>query len=150
MTDPERLSYADPKGRHPAAVQARIDELLARIEDEDLISAWCWSPLTDTVSRLTDLGEDLRWVVAAYLSAVVVRGDAMYRNANTNAPLPGMAPETTRPTTDCPCGQEIETPRPQRRRGRDISIARCPSCHIDLVTYDGVPYERPTLIAAGF
>lgn len=145
-----RRELRDPQGRSVEERSAKIDELLARIENEKLVSDLYWPTMVETVGDLHDLGDDLSWVVIAYLSMVVVRGDAMFRNAVANMEIAGVFPGATRPPIPCRCGQQVETPTPQRRNGRDIVLVRCPTCGIDLATFDGELYERRTLITAAF
>ena len=147
MTDPTRPPVADPKGRTPDELQDRIHELLRRIEDTNAVSPWCWPQITDTLGYLAALGDDIAWIQAAYLSCVLVRGDAMFsRTANQ--------PELVQdggavPTIPCRCGERVPVETPRRVRQVDVMCVRCPACGIDLATFDGELYDRPTLIARG-
>ena len=132
--------------RTTAEEHARRDELLERIEAERLVSAWCWPRMIETVGHLTDLGDDLAWVVTAYLACVAVRGDRMFSRSAEQMEL---GPVTvTRRTLACRCGEAVETDQPITRGGRQVVTAVCDACGLVLVEFDGEPYTRPTLISA--
>lgn len=151
MPDPTRVDEhtGDPE-RTPEALGAKADRLLARIEDEELIPGWCWGPLSETMARLNALDDDLAWVPVAYLSAVIVRGAAMFKGSSSQQSLSGLAPESTYPTVPCRCGAEVPGDLPQRRGGMYVVCVRCPSCGIELATFNGELYRKPTLIERGW
>lgn len=137
------LASGDPKGRTVEEQQTKRDELLDRIERDRLVAEWCWPHLTETLSRLADLGDHMTWLQIAYLSHVVVHGTAVFAHVD---PVQGSFLEDRWPPVDCRCGQRVPGARPQRRGGRDIVTVVCPSCGLDLVVYDDEPYQGPTLI----
>lgn len=137
--------------RTPEQSRAKADELMRKIEDDDLIPQWCWGPMTDTVSKLSALGDEFAWLVPAYLASVVVRGPAMFRRAHRQLGLEESGHAINEyGTLPCPCGRAVPSDRPVTRGNRQVRTARCGGCHVDLVEFDGVPFTQPTLIAPGF
>lgn len=150
MADPTGIGghLGNGRDRTPEQHRAKADELMRKIEDEELIPPWCWGPLTDTVAHLSELGDDLAWIVTAYLSSVVVRGPAMFRQSHRQLDLHSpVHPEYG--VLRCRCGEDAPAERPVTRSGRTVRTARCPACRAEVVEFDGVPFDRPTLLAPG-
>lgn len=132
--------------RTVAEERKRADELLARIEAEGLVSGWVWAAMSETMARLAELPDDLAWVTSAYLAAVVVRGDVLFRNS-PHQPQLGEGSEV-RATIRCRCGAQAPADQPVLRNHREVTVATCGECGIVQAMYDGQPYGRPTLISA--
>lgn len=134
-----------------AEEHAEQDRLLARIEDEGRISGWCWSPMTDTLSRLRELPDEVAWCATRYLQAVYHRGDKVFGERSHHQQ--SMLEEGVRPGVQCRCGETAHadrTTRPHGPRGRDVTVAVCGSCGIALAMFDREPYPHPTLLSGGF
>lgn len=145
MGEPQRIGWGKTSVEEEHAKQ---DVLLARIENEGLISGWCWSPMTETVGRLRALPEAVAWVATRYLQNVVVRGDAVFGAREHHQQT--MFDNEHRPAIECRCGGDAPTDRPTRRGGRDVTVAICESCGMVLAMFDGEPYRERTLLAQGF
>ena len=144
---PDPTPVGDHLGRGPrslAEIEAKRDRLLARIEDEDLIPQWCWAPMTDTVGLLSGLGDDLAWIVPAYLSAVITRGPKLF-----NAAAHQLAINAEADTVECRCGAAAPADPLVRRNGRLVRTARCRACGHDLAIFDEEAYDRETLLSGG-
>jgi hypothetical protein len=138
---------ADPQGRSPDALRAEVDALLARIEDERLVSGWVWPRLTETVAGFASYGDTLLWMQVAYLRWVCQRGDAMFAAEHTNVPLGTV---DVWPAVACRCGRSVPGVRPTRLpSGREVVCVRCPDCGLDLAVYDNEPYPAPTVHVRG-
>ena len=135
--------------RTPAELKSKADELMRKIENERLISGWCWGPLTETMAKLSALPDDLAWVTVAYLSDVIVKRDAMFKGSASQQHLDGLDTGELYPSVPCRCGTEVPGERPTRTHGRYVVNVKCPDCGIDLVTFDDEPFTRPTLISRG-
>jgi len=122
-----------------------VAELLARIEDRDLVSGWVWPHLTETLNHLSGLGPALSRLRVSYLKAVAHYGDRMFDRVVSTLSM--LNEEQALPTVPCPCGVDIPGARPQRRDGRDIVLVVCPSCLRDVAVYDGTPWAEPTMRA---
>ena len=145
MGEPTRVGWHDLSIEEEHAEQER---LLARIEDEDLISGWCWGPLAETVGKLRQVPDGVAWVATRYLQAVVVRGDTMF-----GAPehyQQSMFEAQHRPGVECRCGATAEADRTMKRHGRDVTVAVCRECGITLAVFDGELYPHRTLLSRGF
>jgi len=150
MGNPTALSGQLSGGtqRTPEEHRAKADELLARIEDEELIPQWCWARMLDTVAHLTDKGDDLAWMVPTYLSHVVVRGHAMFNAARIQASL--LDAERVAPTRLCDkCGEPVTLPRPVDRSGQLVQVLDCAACGRESVMFGEHGYGGPTLITKG-
>ena len=149
MGEPQRVSWGD---KHMVEEEhAEQDRLLSRIEDERLISGWCWGPMTETLARLREQPDSIAWLATRYLQAVVVQRDRMFGAAEHYQM--SLDEERTRPGVACRCGATAEADRTTRvggRSGRDVTVACCGSCGITLAMFDGEPYPHRTLLAAGF
>lgn len=145
MPDPTALvDHLGPGDRTLDEIVAKRDALLARIEAEEILPEWCWSPMTETLSGLADLDDDLAWIQVAYLSSVVLRGPAMF-----NAAARQLAINAEGDTVDCRCGAAAPADPLVRRNGRLVRTARCRACGYDLVTFDEEAYDRETLLSSG-
>lgn len=147
MADPTR-SGIHMYGGDPAVEHAEQDRLLTRIEDERMLSGWCWTPLTDTLAALRELPDELAWAATRYLQAVIVQRDAMFSTPE-HLQL-SMEADKIRPALPCPCGTDAPADRPRTRHRREVVTASCPSCGALVAQFDGEPYDGRTLIAAGF
>lgn len=148
MGEPQRIGWG---GTSVEAEHAEQDRLMSRIEDEGLISGWCWAPMTDTLGRLRELPDEVAWVATRYLQSIVGRGDKVFGSPEHYQV--SMLEAESRPGIPCRCGETAEadrTTRPDGPRGRDVTVARCGSCGITLAMYDNEPYPHRTLLAQGF
>lgn len=134
--------------RTPTEHRARVDELLAKIERDDLLPAWCWAPMTDTLGRLAELGDDLAWLGPAYLSNVLVRGAVMFDRVALQASL--LDERQGRPTQPCDrCGADATVSRAVQFSPRLAQLVDCARCGREAVMFDEEPYPGPTLLAKG-
>ncbi len=124
----------------------RQDALLRRIDDEQLIPAWAWPTVLDTVAVLRGLPAGHAAIVTAYLAAVAARGHEMY--SDRTAVQMRLEAEGTAPQVDCPCGRRICTDRPTTHWRTETALARCGDCGRCTAMIGGEAYERPTLITA--
>ena len=147
MANPARAgTLAGLGNRTVQEERERQDQLMRRIEDEDLVPAWCWTPLTETMGKLTALADDLAWVATAYLSAVVVSGSKMFtRTAHQLA----MEHTEVRASLPCRCGRSVPADQPHMVGRVEVLVATCQACGLTSVQYDGVPYGGPTLVSQG-
>lgn len=142
-------ALAGGRGRRTVAEEReRQDQLMARIEDERLVPGWCWRPMTDTLGKLTELPDELAWAATAYLSAVVVRGAAMF-GSGTGQQLTMHPSSEVRATLLCRCGEQAPADQPTLVRHQEVVTATCTACGITVVQYDGQPFDRPTLVSQG-
>lgn len=147
MGEPQRVGWSGNVGEE----HAEQDRLLAKIEGERLISGWCWSPMTDTLARMRELPESVAWVGTRYLQAIVAMGDRVFGSPEHYQM--SMLEAEARQGIPCRCGKMADadrTTRPGGPRGRDVTVAVCPSCGITQAMYDGEPYPHRTLLAQGF
>ena len=148
MGEPQRIGWGDTA---VAAEHAKQDRLVARIEDEDRISGWCWAPMLDTLANLRELPGEVSWCATRYLQAVIARGDAVFGDPAHYQQ--SMFEQEHRTGIQCRCGATAHTDRPTRRGGRsggDVVVAVCGSCGISLAMFDGEPYPHRTLLSAAF
>lgn len=145
MGDPQRIGWGKVSVEEE---QAEQDRLLARIEDEGLISGWCWGPMTDTLGMLRELPDTVAWVGTRYLQSVVVQGDRLF-GAPEHYQM-SLDEERSRPGLRCRCGEVADADRSVKRHGREVVVAVCGSCGITSVQYDREPYPHKTLLSQGF
>ena len=131
-----------------AEEHAEQDRLLSRIEDEQRIPGWCWAPMMETLGKLRGLPDQVQWVGTRYLECVAARGVAVFGGKEHHQT--SMFYEENPNTIPCRCGADAVADPAVRHNGVDTIAATCGSCGIVLVEYDGEPYRKPTLIAAGF
>jgi hypothetical protein len=144
-TDPS--SAGDLLGQDATGEHAKQDEILARIETQNRLPAWCWPPMSETVARLRDLGDDLAWVATRYLQTVLLRGEAVFGDPINYQT--GLWQNENRPTLTCRCGHDAPAdPRRKMGRDREFVAAECDVCGIVQVVFDGIPHPGPTLITA--
>jgi hypothetical protein len=125
---------------------AKQDDLLARIENDRLVDAWCWPPMTETVGRLRSLPPGCAWLATRYLQTIVLRGNAVFGDpAHYQTAL---FAEEAAPVVRCRCGDDVRADPPRTVNRREVLIAVCPRCGIATVMYDREPYPDRTLISA--
>lgn len=146
MTDESRLADHLGTGDTPAAeYRAKAERLLRRIEDEQILPARFMPVMRETFARLDSLGDALAWAPTAYLSAIIVNGEAMFADSPVHLPF-GEPPADVLP---CRCGGQATADPAKRRSGRTVRTARCESCGLHLACFDEILYDRPTLITRG-
>lgn len=131
--------------RTPDEHRARVDELLHKIEDEELIPNAAWAVMTETVAQLTALADDLAWIAPAYLSHVIVRGHAMFTHAAAQSALLDDTQGRAKRPCDA-CGADVVVPPPVQYRPRMAQVVDCDACGREAVLFDGDAYDAPTLI----
>lgn len=125
------------------------DELLRKIDDEDLVPTAAFSTMVDTLAHLREsLPDDLAWFATRYLQACVARGHKMFP-AVAQATL-GVPTSQVVASMRCACGGDV--PVDHRRTWRSdhtCEVGTCPECRRVVVRWDGEAYSRPTLYAPG-
>ena len=136
MGEPTRVEWS---AEDVAAQHAEQDRLLAMIDDEGLISARCWSEMTETLSRLRALPEGLAWSATKYLRDVAKRGDAMFTQEHVQQTLDDPEPAEE---IGCPCGGSASLDGMFRiggKHGRDVAMARCGTCGASIAVLSEMP-----------
>jgi hypothetical protein len=127
---------------------ATQDELLRKIDEQDLVPSAAFSAMVDTLATLRELPDDLAWFATRYLQACVVHGHKMFPAVQQQAL--GLPTSEVVTTLRCACGGEAPVDdRREWRAGRTTEVGRCSSCDRSVARFDGEPYPRPTLYAPG-
>jgi|GEM_PF-6717051 len=132
-----------------AREHARQDELLRRIDEENLVPVQAFSAMVETLARLRELPDHLAWFATRYLQACVIRGHKMFPDVR-QATL-GVATAEVVAKIGCACGGDAPVDhRRTLRGGRVVECGACPECGTVVARWDGEPYPRQTLYAPGF
>lgn len=124
------------------------DELLRRIDENDLVPRQAFSAMVETLARLRELPDHLAWFATRYLQACVIRGHKMFPGVQ-QAEL-GLAVAETTATIPCVCGHDTPVDHLRTwRNNRTVEAGECPGCLTPIARWDGEPYPRPTLYAPG-
>lgn len=145
MARTNRTSRALPEPPEEAAAKwrAQRDELLDRINDEDLVPDWCWPRLTGVLAKMDEHPEYLAWLPVRFLQDVVNRGAEVFNRdrAFDQSRLFGGRDETL--TLPCTCGLPATGVELMRAgRGRRYELATCPVGH-DVVRWERQAEDSP-------
>ena len=130
------------------AEHARQDELLRRLDEENLVPANAFPALVDTLAHLRELPDHLAWFATRYLQACVCKGHKMF--PGVTQPRLGVPTSEVVAFIRCACGGDAPVEhRRTWRADRLCEVATCPDCLRDVARWDGEPYPHRTLYSPG-